>query len=197
MDILVTAKVIPAALKSTVPLFTRFYDMFRPEAEIVFEIKGSNYEQRSVPFFWLYSKEKGATLKVTIKGKPGVCQAIAGHMISTALKLKEASRLNQNNIKSFFEEDFSAPTILEVKPVIGTNWSMFSDVFRFQTSLEFKLTGKDYEKKKYSVFYSKETGQSISVTIKGKPFFVESCSNFINENSEIIKTLFFNTKLLD
>lgn len=78
---------IPGAQRVALPMFTRIVDFFRFQNTLEVEVTFPETLTKRVWFLW--KRTEGPRISITVKGKPGFAQAVAGHLQLHGWRLKE------------------------------------------------------------------------------------------------------------
>ncbi|MEM1054515.1 MAG: hypothetical protein AAGI52_03235 [Bacteroidota bacterium] len=176
-SIVISSAADPIGVSASLSLLTRSVDAVRPSAEIEIEVKGHEYVKKGVPLLW--KEERGPSLRITIKGKPGFCYAMIEHLtgiperdFQRAVDAEDPYELKaalQDRMQSARRQNPISPEKIEVP------WyAAVLDLIRFRSEIKVEVTGRGYAKKRRMLFYSEEEGEKLSVTIKGKPGFAQA-----------------------
>ena len=182
---------LPLGIEATIPLFSKTADIFRSEAEITISIKSANYKRERK---WLImSKEKGARLELSIRGKPSFCQAMI-ELITGNQPGGFFSRYNRQDTTHLEEQirhklssteflDYTEPSQMNVP------WSVYwSDLFRSKCEFSLEVFGRDHKKDKMIVTL-REQGSSMKITVRGKPGFAKAVADHLGLHTSKLSRL--------
>jgi hypothetical protein len=179
--IVLSTATAPISIRASIPIVVKVFDIFLPEAEIKIELRGADYSMERVPFLRLWHKQEGTSSSLTIRGKPGFCQAAASHLLSAARKEMV------ENLPASIEQPGSTLVVSDQARIPWT--TRIIDFFRFRDELRVEFTGKNFEKRRVLFLWESEKGPSFRLTVHGKPGFCETMVAHLSNYTPILRSL--------
>jgi hypothetical protein len=175
LDLEITMASAPIAVKASVSIFSKFLGAFTSEAEVVFSVKGHNYQRAKGVF---KKREQGLSSSLTIRGTGPFCLAVLSYLVSV---VRTANLPTQIFNVDYTPVDFASTLVKQ------SYTSQLADILRRTDTMAYRWTGENYHHEEVMWgLWVNESGSMIDVSVKGKRGFVQLAFKHLYENPQIM-----------